>query len=99
MTFGSGKSHLTPAASSVAAAIRSLLRCSFSLSDQFQYFLIAWMVSESVEVGVVLDPLVKLRTNTREQTFEQVKSGLNVAQTGVAARHIILSPGIVGVDG
>ena len=56
------------------------------------------MVSEWIEVGVVLDPLPNLRTGTRQRTFKQIEGRIYIAQCRVAACQIILGKRIVRVD-
>src|SRR5450432_2975321 len=53
------------------------------------------MVTETIEVGVVFDPRLKLWTAAREHTFQQIQSRVDIAQLRIATRHIILSKNIV----
>lgn len=69
------------------------------LPDQFEDVLISRKVSERVEVGVVLDPSLQLRSAAWERTFQQVESLVDIPQFRVATRDIIQSVNIVRVDG
>lgn len=61
--------------------------------------LIARVTSKGTEVGIVLNPAGNFWSGGQYRTFQQVECDLKLLQLGIAARHIILSQGIVGIDG
>jgi hypothetical protein len=75
-----------------------IINASRFLPDQFQYLLIPGMVSEGIEVRVVLDPRLGFVIGVREQALQQIESRFYVAQEGVNAGDVILSEDIVRID-
>ena len=54
-------------------------RCPTDSADYFEYLLVARLVAQWVEVGIVLNPLPDLRTGSSERTFQQIERCVYVA--------------------
>ena len=83
-----GQNFVKSATRSNALAIYA----SLFFPDQFQYFLIPWMTSEGVQVGVVLDPPTpQLVTGVGKQSLQQIERLIYVAELGINAGDIVLN--------
>jgi hypothetical protein len=50
-----------------------------SLLDELEYFLVTWMASEWVQLGIVLGPILLFVTEVWQTSFQQIESLVDVA--------------------
>jgi hypothetical protein len=58
---------------------RSEATAGSSLSDELEYFLITWMASERVQLGIILGPILLFVTEVWEASFQQIQSCVDIA--------------------
>ena len=56
------------------------------------------MVSQRIEVRIVLRPVAASRAQFRQSSLQQIESDFNVTELRVGACRVVLSIGIVGID-